>query len=225
MPLLNSKVTGNGARSVGKSVSFAPSPQTQHAPAKSAWAQGPPGSGFSGASSTYSRVEVTATATSAQAPTYVPPQKKSGAQSTASSMNRAAATMQSMSLNVPSNGTLKVQDPSVAPLPSIAPSMVTSFKPYAGSRFSTPRADQNDKRRKWIKNAVCVKSPWVRNTFQKGHVISLPFHVPNMNENCDPNDKGLTINQNFDGGIFTKRRMMVVLFKSRYLVSTARNCP
>lgn len=106
-----------------------------------------------------------------------------------------------------------IEDPSLAPAPMIAPSMMTTFRPYTGSRFSTARADENARRRKWIRNAVCKKSPWVRTTFEKGHVISLPVHVPNMHEHCNPNDRGLTINRHFEGGIFTKRRMVVILFK------------
>lgn len=126
--------------------------------------------------------------------------------------------MQNMSLGSAPRYPLKIQNPSAAPVPSMAPSMMTTFKPYTESRFSTARADDNSSKRKWIKNGVCKKSPWVRNTFQKGHVISLPFHTPNMNEHCDPNDMGLTVNPNFEGGIFTKRRMLVVLFKHAELM-------
>ena len=121
--------------------------------------------------------------------------------------------MQGMTISASANRAFTLQDPSIAPLASVAPSMMTTFKPYTESRFSTPRADDRSGRRKWISNSVCKKSPWVRKTFQKGDVIALTHHTPNMNEHCDLNDKGLTINSNFGGGIFTKRRMMVVLFK------------
>jgi len=49
-----------------------------------------------------------------------------------------------------------------------------------------------------------------RRDFKKGDIISLPFHVANMNPGVDPNDQRLA--ETCEGYVYSKRRMMVVLY-------------
>ena len=71
----------------------------------------------------------------------------------------------------------------------------------------------NSKRHKWLLNSLCFKSPYKRWTFNKGDVIAVPCHAPNMNQNLDLTKvKGGFLHTKF-GPIISKQRMCIVLWK------------
>ncbi|KAF2172225.1 hypothetical protein M409DRAFT_49949 [Zasmidium cellare ATCC 36951] len=76
--------------------------------------------------------------------------------------------------------------------------------------MATIALNSGDKK-KWRKTAVCVKSPWTRGTFNKGDVVSLPYHVANMNPERKEDDPGLHLSE--FGPVLSKRRMVIILFK------------
>ncbi|KJX95665.1 hypothetical protein TI39_contig4099g00021 [Zymoseptoria brevis] len=61
-----------------------------------------------------------------------------------------------------------------------------------------------------VKNDVCIRSKHSVRDFRKGEVLALPFHVPNMNPNLDPNERRLKMT--CEGPAFSKRRMFVILW-------------
>lgn len=63
----------------------------------------------------------------------------------------------------------------------------------------------------WINTPECIKAPYASHDFNKGDVISVPFHVNNMNPNATFDDRSLRETE--EGPVYTKRRMLVVLFK------------
>ncbi|KAM3418545.1 hypothetical protein BST61_g4522 [Cercospora zeina] len=104
-------------------------------------------------------------------------------------------------------------------LPSIAPShsyasvktrFALSRHPRdisAASGSIHPKSNQG-----WFDNNVCVLSPYDRRSFKQGDIISVPYHIANMNPNIDKNQKELQISA--QGPVFSKRRMMIVLWKT-----------
>ncbi|KAK5692825.1 hypothetical protein LTR17_025235 [Elasticomyces elasticus] len=63
-----------------------------------------------------------------------------------------------------------------------------------------------------VDNGVCKYYPnRSGRDFRQGDVISLPFHQPNTNPHVATTDPNLTVHNTF-GGIYSKRRMMVVLY-------------
>ncbi|PPJ55410.1 hypothetical protein CBER1_02718 [Cercospora berteroae] len=102
--------------------------------------------------------------------------------------------------------------PSIAPAPSYA-SVKTRFVLSQHPRdIGVASGNIHPKKNKgWFDNNVCVLSPYYRNTFKQGDVISVPYHIPNINPNVDVNQKELQISA--QGPVFSKRRMMIVLWK------------
>jgi hypothetical protein len=86
-------------------------------------------------------------------------------------------------------------DASVAPAPSHTVAMnVAGWQrgpTHAPTKYTNGFSGRNP--REWFNNTVCVKSPFRRHHFNKGDVIALPYHVPNMNENTAETDECLRI--------------------------------
>ncbi|KAF2214933.1 hypothetical protein CERZMDRAFT_95311 [Cercospora zeae-maydis SCOH1-5] len=102
--------------------------------------------------------------------------------------------------------------PSIAPAPSYA-SVKTRFTLSRHPRdIVVSSGNKHPKKNQgWFDNNVCVLSPYYRNTFKQGDVISVPYHIPNLNPHVDVNQKELQISA--QGPVFSKRRMMIVLWK------------
>lgn len=101
---------------------------------------------------------------------------------------------------------------SVALNPSEAPGRSTFGKDWRSpGNITTQLSTQTQTQ--WIRTPTCVKSPFTRRIFQRGQVITLPFHQPNLAPDIDPADECLTLTK--FGPVYTKRRMAVVLWRHK----------
>lgn len=118
-------------------------------------------------------------------------------------------------------GQYNTYQPSMAPAPKMnqvrlnnnyARSQVGSVM-TTGTRRTTRGAPAMNTRngREWINTPECIKAPYAIHDFNKGDVISVPFHVNNMNPSATFSDPSLRETE--EGPVYTKRRMLVVLFK------------
>ena len=97
-----------------------------------------------------------------------------------------------------------VWNPSMGPSPSIMPS---------GQKIPTnPATNMSNmsQAQPITANQVCKTFPRDAKYFKLGEIISIPFHEPNSNPNLQPQDHRLRLT--WKGSVFTKRRMMVVLW-------------
>ncbi|KAK4508116.1 hypothetical protein PRZ48_001854 [Zasmidium cellare] len=143
----------------------------------------------------------------------VPSYLRTGNNATPSAMGQFTHNMGAMGFGgAPRGRTLNASKAPAPPRP--APSMITCHFPGAGAGQANSMATiahRDGDKRIWRKTAVCVHSPWTRLTFTKGDVLSLPYHVANLNPTIDPQDKGLTTTE--FGPVLSKRRMVIVLYK------------
>lgn len=105
----------------------------------------------------------------------------------------------------------KTMDPSNAPGNS---QLSTQYNPRK-SELPTQMTvrEENGRPAQWIRTELCVRSPWGRANFAKGLIITLPFHVPNTNENTTEDDDCLA--KTNEGPVYSKRRMAVVLWRHK----------
>ena len=108
-----------------------------------------------------------------------------------------------VNINPGPNPNAPVFTPSQGPAPSVA-----LGNNRAPSRAPSLRSNKSYRGR--IHNAVCTLSGLTKADFAKGQIISVPYHTANMNPNLDATDRHLRIT--CDGPVYTKRRMMVVLW-------------
>ena len=97
-----------------------------------------------------------------------------------------------------------VWNPSMGPSPSIMPS---------GQKIPTnPATNMSNmsQAQPITANQICKTFPRDAKYFKLGEIISIPFHEPNSNPNLQPQDHRLRLT--WKGSVFTKRRMMVVLW-------------
>ncbi|CZT18628.1 uncharacterized protein RCC_04472 [Ramularia collo-cygni] len=118
-------------------------------------------------------------------------------------------------------GRIVTYEPTTAPTPRMNQSRPTTNYPHSqaasvkttGTRRTTrgcpPMNGRNGK--DWINTPECIKAPYGAHDFNKGDVISVPFHVNNMNPDAKFSDPSLR--ETGEGPVYTKRRMLVVLFK------------
>ncbi|KAK4890668.1 hypothetical protein LTR27_010707 [Elasticomyces elasticus] len=131
----------------------------------------------------------------------------SGSSSGPSPPPQRATASQNTGVYVPphrANGNTSFYKASEGPSPSI---VTTAFRPPRpdtnASRMSTPRL---------MRTSICKLSGKTRTDYRKGDVISIPFHQANTNPHVDPdNDRNFTMTLDH-GAVYSKRRMMVVLF-------------
>lgn len=105
--------------------------------------------------------------------------------------------------------------------PSNAPGGSQMSNKWRQSQSQAPTqltiSNENGRRPQWIKTrneegkGLCVKSPYSKNSFSKGMVITLPFHVPNTNDQVKATDTALAITEH--GPVYSKRRMAIVLWR------------
>lgn len=143
---------------------------------------------------------------------YVPPHLRHGANATPSTMDQTTQRLGGLRLGARAHPCL--WDASEAPRPPRpAPSMLTCHfggGPGQVNSMATCAFNSGDKN-KWRMTAVCVQSPWTRNTFNKGDVISVPYHVANMDPKRKVDDPIIRLSE--VGPVLSKRRMVIVLFK------------
>lgn len=103
----------------------------------------------------------------------------------------------------------KAMDPSNAPGTS---QLSVQYKPNR-SQMPTQLTLRDDKGKKaqWVRTEFCVRSPYNRRSFTRGMIITLPFHVANLNEKATYDDKCLA--STLHGPVYSKRRMAVVLWR------------
>ncbi|KAI7486499.1 hypothetical protein KC351_g3287 [Hortaea werneckii] len=101
--------------------------------------------------------------------------------------------------------------PGLAPYnPSQGPTASQITTPWRPARSTRTNASFSSARLA-VNNAVCKLSGYTRKDFQKGEVISLPHHAANTDPNVDPNTDNRW-RSTVEGPVYSKRRMMVVLF-------------
>ncbi|KAK3713079.1 hypothetical protein LTR37_008764 [Vermiconidia calcicola] len=99
----------------------------------------------------------------------------------------------------------KVNDgPSNGPSPSIVSG-------YGRAPSRAPSQMSNRSYRGPVRNPCCVLSGFTKEDFQKGDIISAPFHTPNLDPNVNLADQRLT--RTIEGPAYSKRRMLIVLWK------------
>lgn len=94
--------------------------------------------------------------------------------------------------------------------PSQGPTASQITTPWRPARSTRTNASFSSARLA-VNNAVCKLSGYTRKDFQKGEVISLPHHSANTDPNVDPNTDNRW-RSTVEGPVYSKRRMMVVLF-------------
>nr|OQO18751.1 hypothetical protein B0A51_12707 [Rachicladosporium sp. CCFEE 5018] len=137
------------------------------------------------------------------------------AQSQAGTPSHLTSRMTNLQLNtsVPTTSTVPsaTWNPSQAPSPS---AMNHNGLPSVASGAASGTSVQQP-----VNTAICTISRWQRRDYKHGQIISLPYHTPNTNPNVSQADPNLTVSP-FYGGIYSKRRMMVVL----YIYGEALHC-
>lgn len=125
--------------------------------------------------------------------------------------SRVASEMDNLELNGSQNPDWRSRRPSPTYDPSMGPtqSTVTSPQPIPTkprSQFSNTSRNS----RMPFSSKYCKLSGFTRRDFRIGDLISAPFHVANTNPNVNPCDERLTLT--VEGPVYSKRRMLVVLF-------------
>lgn len=100
--------------------------------------------------------------------------------------------------------------------PSNAPGTSQLSVQYNPSRSQAPSTrlsvrDEKGRPAQWYKTDLCVRSPYQRKSFSRGMVITLPFHVANLNDKATLEDQCLATTRH--GPVYSKRRMAIVLWR------------
>ncbi|KAK4508113.1 hypothetical protein PRZ48_001851 [Zasmidium cellare] len=94
-------------------------------------------------------------------------------------------------------------DPSMAPAPPDETAWQGSATPTIDSKLSTYEIA--------VFNKVCRRTTRTIADFKAGQIISVPYHVPNLNPSLKANHPRLALT--CEGPVFSKRRILCVLYK------------
>ncbi|RMY92071.1 hypothetical protein D0862_09564 [Hortaea werneckii] len=186
----------------GTSQAIAPTSKAGAAPQGSPWAN-PSAAVKSTASNVTRNAYLQHSTVASRVPAHIRPGK-----STMGGANTSVANLEAQlahtGVSNSFGGGLAPYNPSQGPTAS---QITTPWRPARSTRtnasFSSARLAVN--------NAVCKLTGYTRKDFQKGEVISLPHHAANTDPNIDPNTDNRW-RSTVEGPVYSKRRMMVVLF-------------
>lgn len=103
-------------------------------------------------------------------------------------------------------------DPSNGPSPSTLTVATNASRPFSvAPSYRTARSQ--GQRGRPVKTKLCTLTTRTRQSFGRGDILAVPVHKTNRDPTADLSDKLLT--QTMLGGVYSKRRMVVVLWKTQ----------
>ncbi|KAM3418523.1 hypothetical protein BST61_g4501 [Cercospora zeina] len=121
--------------------------------------------------------------------------------------NGLAGPMQGLAIGRSAAGPNATYDPSLGPAPHPSPGSV-----YGGS--AAPTENSIGGYNCHIQTDTCIRTKLTVANFKIGEVISLPFHVPNLNPRHKITHERLRLT--CEGPVFSKRRMLVILWTNDF---------